>query len=118
MDIYIYIYGFRVCTQEGSILSRVGPESTQNTMAAVIGNIWTEYMEVSKEVLKTNILDSMFITLRNTKLFVKRIGAFMLLIHAGSAVQMGNLRAKVHIYYMIYISLFRVKYYLNYWKRN
>jgi len=82
---------------EGAIIGKAGDYSDERSLGAIVSNVWADYLEIGKEVLKQKEMPYIFINTVSSRIFAKRIGNMILLLRSNKDAELGILKAKADI---------------------
>ena len=82
---------------EGAILGKAGEYAEEKSLGAIMINVWADYLEIGKEVLKQKDMTYVFINTATSRIFARKIKNYVLLIKSNKDVELGMLRAKSDI---------------------
>ena len=82
---------------EGSILGKAGDYIEEKSMGVIMVNVWYDYFEIGREVLKQDDLNYIFINTAKSKIVAKRIANLVLLIRADKDTEIGMLKSKANM---------------------
>ena len=82
---------------EGAVLGKAGEYPDEKSLGAIMVNVWADYLEVGREVLKQKDMPYIFINTASTRIFARRVSNMVLLIRASKDVEVGILKAKADV---------------------
>ena len=87
----------RLINDEGAILAKTGEYNKENLLGAIMINIWDDYLEIGREVLRQKDMTTVIVNTATSRILAQKIVNVVLLMKANKQVDIGMLRAKAQI---------------------
>ena len=93
---YLFIT-FSLINNEGAILGKVGEYTEEKSLGAIMINVWDDYLEIGKEVLKQKDMFYILLNTTNSIIVARKLSNIVLFIKAKKEVTIGMLKTKTDI---------------------
>ena len=78
-------------------MAKAGEYPEEKSLSAIMVNVWDDYLEIGKEVLKQKDMSIIFVTTANSIIMGKKIVDVILLIKASKEVNIGMINSKANL---------------------
>ena len=82
---------------EGAVLGKAGEYANDKSLGAIMTNVWQDYLEVGKEVLKQKDMPYILVNTAQSRVLARKVKTAVLLIRSSKDVEVGMLKAKSDI---------------------
>ena len=78
-------------------MAKAGEYPEEKSLSAIMVNVWDDYLEIGKEVLKQKDMSIIFVTTSNSIIMGKKICDVLLQIKANKEVNIGMINSKANV---------------------
>ncbi len=83
--------------KDGAILGKAGEYLEEKSLGAIMVNVWADYYEIGREVLKQKDMDCIYVNTANSRVLARKVGNYVLLLKSDKDTDVGILKAKADV---------------------